>query len=209
MLWSQQERENWLKIMGLCCNWCGGWCREQRNCLWRMRRTWGTAESGQTKIRLGWFRFRSSCCGACDRLATLSKALPALSPAIAVPVRCRKAPLSAGHIEISLPSHLCKTTSSMQAASRMHGTAAGCRRNGDNPSPSPISGALLHTPGTGAWVSPQGSSVRSAGSSWQQCFLLPDPPLCSLCLALTVLVFADLDALKLIFLLVLDSRQGC
>lgn len=34
------------------------------------------------------------------------------------------------------------------------------------------------------------------------------PPLCSLCLALAVLVFADLDVLKLIFLLVPDSRQG-
>lgn len=34
------------------------------------------------------------------------------------------------------------------------------------------------------------------------------PPLYSLCLALAVLVFADLDMLKLFFLLVPDSRQG-
>lgn len=98
-----------------------------------------------------------------------------LISAIAVPVCCRKAPLSASHVQISLPSHLCKTPSSMQAASPVHGTAAGCSCNGDNLMPRPVSGAQLHPTGTGAWVSPQGSSVWGAGSSWQQCFLCPDP----------------------------------
>lgn len=131
-----------------------------------------------------------------------------LISAIAVPVCCRKAPLSASHVKISLPSHLCKTPSSMQAASPVHGTAAGCSCNGDNLIPRPVSGAQLHPAGTGAWVSPQGSSMRSAGSSVRGAGSVLLPPLCSLCLALAVLIFADLDALKLFFLLVPDSREG-
>lgn len=47
--------------------------------------------------------------------------------------------------------------------------------------------------------------LHPAGSN---AFAFLTPPLYSLCLALAVLVFADLDVLKLFFLLMPDSRQG-
>lgn len=122
--------------------------KNTRNCR-------GRANKDQSR----WFRFRSSCCGSWDRLATLSEALPALSPAIVVAVCCRKAPLSASHAGISLLSHLCRIPSSMQGAATVHGAAAGCRCNVVSLIPSPIS-AQLHPPCNGSMVQSSGSSVR-------------------------------------------------
>lgn len=70
---------------------------------------------------------------------------------------------------LSFPIHLCRIPSSTESA------ATGCACNEVNLISSPISGALPHPPGTGAWIRPPGISMWSVASSWQQCLCLPDP----------------------------------
>lgn len=133
-------------------------------------------------MTVGWFTFKSSCCGARDRPATLSKALPALSPAIAVPVCCRKAPLRAGKhlaVPVALGFLSFPTCAGPQAARGLQLPcperlqAVGAMGLASSPTLDVVLSPI--PPGTGAGMGPQGSSVRSAGCGLQQHFLLPDP----------------------------------
>lgn len=130
-------------------------------------------------MTVGWFTFKSSCCGARDRPATLSKALPALSP---VPVCCRKAPLHAGkHLAVPVVLGFLSfpTCAEPQAARGLQLRcperlqAVGAMGLALSPTPHVVLSPI--PPGTGAGMGPQGSSVRSAGCGPQQRFLLPDP----------------------------------
>lgn len=180
-------------------------CR--RNCLGWIGR--GTAGTGQTKNSLGWLRLRCFCCKPWDRVAVFSKTLPDLFPRTAVPVCCRKVLLNTTRAGISPISLLHRTPSSTQCVAAVHGEAAGCGCHRFSLHPGPISGAQLCPHCTAVWICPQSSSMQSAGSSWQQSFLLSDPstvllPVLSPCCS----IFCWFRRVKKTFLLVPDSRWG-
>lgn len=141
------------------------------------------------------------CCSSWVQHAGNPRQWPGLTEWSRLPCRssnCKALlPLPVSHRGISPLSLLHRTPSSTQCVAAVHGEAAGCGCHRFSLHPGPISGAQLCPHCTAVWICPQSSSMQSAGSSWQQSFLLSDPstvllPVLSPCCS----TFVDLDVLK-------------